>query len=69
MAATEADTRTLWFVDTLATIKVSRYEGEGLVSVIDCVVPPHAMPPLHVHHEDETDHARRDARPSTRAMP
>ena len=56
MAATGTDTRTLWFIDTLATIKVSRYDGEGLVSVIDCVVPPNAMPALHVHDEDETFH-------------
>ena len=56
MAALATDTRTLWFIDTLATIKVSRADGEGLVSVIDCVVPPNAMPALHVHDEDETFH-------------
>ena len=57
MAALDTGGRApLWFLDSLATIKVSRYEGEGLVSVIDCVVPPHAMSPLHVHDEDETFH-------------
>lgn len=50
---TATDTRTLWFLDALMTIKVSTQDGDGGLSLIEAVAPASSMPPLHVHDEDE----------------
>ena len=53
---TGTDTRTLWFDESLAEIRVSTRDGEGGVSVIEMDLPYAHMTPLHVHDEDETFH-------------
>lgn len=53
---TDTDTRTLWFGDALAEIRVSKRDGQGRVSVIEMDLPHGHMTPLHVHDEDETFH-------------
>ena len=53
MNAVATDTRTLWFIDALFTIKVSNRDGDGTLSLLEAQVPADSMPPLHVHDEDE----------------
>jgi quercetin dioxygenase-like cupin family protein len=47
-------TETLWLLDSLAQVRVSREEGDGHLSVVELTAPRGSMPPLHVHDEDET---------------
>jgi quercetin dioxygenase-like cupin family protein len=44
----------LWFVGTLATIRVSGEEVGGRYSITEFLLPHHASPPLHTHPQDET---------------
>lgn len=52
--AATTDIRTFWFVDALAEIKVSKRDGEGLLSVVEVDAPYRSLVPLHVHDEDES---------------
>ncbi len=52
MAAQTTQTN-LWFLDSLATIRVSHDEAPGAVSAIELSLPHGAMPPLHVQDEEE----------------
>jgi quercetin dioxygenase-like cupin family protein len=51
---TDTDTRTLWFGESLAEIRVSTRDGEGGMSMIEMDTPFGHMTPLHVHDEDES---------------
>jgi quercetin dioxygenase-like cupin family protein len=44
----------LWFLGTLARIKLDGEQTEGRFGLIDIVVPHGAAPPLHSHPQDET---------------
>ena len=44
----------LWFLGTLATIKVSGEASDGRFALIEFVFPRHASPPLHTHPQDES---------------
>lgn len=47
----------LWFLDSLAYIRVSAQDGTDSVSVIEMLAPRGSSPPLHVHlEEDEIFH-------------
>jgi quercetin dioxygenase-like cupin family protein len=55
LAATSA--QQLWFLNTLATVRVSHDEGEDGISVLERLAPHGDSPPLHVHqNEDEIFH-------------
>jgi quercetin dioxygenase-like cupin family protein len=50
-------TEQLWFLDTLATVRVRHDEGEDGISVLERLAPEGESPPLHVHtNEDEIFH-------------
>lgn len=56
MEAATTDTH-LWFLDTLATVRIAHDEGRDGISVIERLAPYGDSPPLHVHHaEDEAFH-------------
>jgi quercetin dioxygenase-like cupin family protein len=44
----------LWFVGTLATIKVPGEAVGGRFALLEFLLPHHASPPLHTHPQDET---------------
>src|SRR5256885_9501876 len=44
----------LWFLGTLATIKVSGEASEGRFALIEFLFPRGASPPLHTHPQDES---------------
>jgi quercetin dioxygenase-like cupin family protein len=44
----------LWFLGTLATIKVPAEASDGRFALIEFLFPRHASPPLHTHPQDET---------------
>ena len=44
----------LWFLGTLATIKVPGEATDGRLSLIEFLFPQHASPPLHTHPQDES---------------
>jgi quercetin dioxygenase-like cupin family protein len=44
----------LWFLGTLATIKVSSEASDGRFALIEFLFPRHASPPLHTHPQDES---------------
>jgi quercetin dioxygenase-like cupin family protein len=44
----------LWFLGTLATIKVPGEASDGRFALIDFLFPRHASPPLHTHPQDES---------------
>jgi quercetin dioxygenase-like cupin family protein len=48
------DGERLWFVGTLATIKVPGEAIGGRFSLLEFLLPHHASPPLHTHPQDET---------------
>jgi len=51
--ANEGDAR--WWFGSLAVIKLTAAQTDGLMSIIEITEPPGAEAPLHVHHlEDET---------------
>src|SRR3989442_7935383 len=44
----------LWFLCTLATIKVPGEASDGRFALIEFLFPRHASPPLHTHPQDES---------------
>src|SRR6059058_4959946 len=44
----------LWFLGTLATIKVPGEASGGRFALIEFLFPRHASPPLHTHPQDES---------------
>ena len=44
----------LWFLGTLATIKVAGQATSGRFALIEFLFPRHASPPLHTHPQDES---------------
>jgi quercetin dioxygenase-like cupin family protein len=44
----------LWFLGTLATIKVPGEASDGRFALIEFLFPRHASPPRHTHPQDET---------------
>ena len=48
------DGERLWFLGTLATIKLPGEATDGRFSLIEFLFPRHASPPLHTHPQDET---------------
>jgi len=44
----------LWFLGTLATIKVPSEASDGRFALIEFLFPRHASPPLHTHPQDES---------------
>ena len=44
----------LWFLGTLATIKVAGEASGGRFALIEFLFPRHASPPLHTHPQDES---------------
>ena len=44
----------LWFLGTLATIKVPGEAVDGRFALIELLFPHHASPPLHTHPQDES---------------
>ncbi len=51
-ASTATDTQ-LWFLDTLATVRVDHDEGRDGISVLERRAPHADSPPLHVHHRED----------------
>lgn len=52
-----ADQRSLWFLDTHVTIRVSARDGADGIAVLEHYAREGDSPPLHVHHdEDEIFH-------------
>jgi quercetin dioxygenase-like cupin family protein len=48
------DGEQLWFLGTLATIKVAGEASDGRFALIEFLFPRDASPPLHTHPQDET---------------
>ncbi len=48
------DGEQLWFLGTLATIKVAGESSDGRFALIEFLLPRHASPPLHTHPQDES---------------
>ncbi|MDX6476322.1 MAG: hypothetical protein QOH95_1833 [Gaiellaceae bacterium] len=44
----------LWFLGTLATIKVAGEATDGRFALLEFLFPRHASPPLHTHPQDES---------------
>src|SRR5438093_13580990 len=44
----------LWFLGTLATIRVPGEATDGRFALIEFLLPRHASPPLHTHPQDES---------------
>lgn len=44
----------LWFVGTLAIIRIPAHASGGRFSLIEFLFPQHASPPLHTHPQDES---------------
>jgi quercetin dioxygenase-like cupin family protein len=51
-AATEGEW--LWFLGTLAIVRVPGEAVDGRFAVIEFLLPQHASPPLHTHPQDES---------------
>jgi quercetin dioxygenase-like cupin family protein len=48
------DGERLWFLGTLATIKVAGEASDGRFALIEFLFPRHASPPRHTHPQDES---------------
>ncbi len=44
----------LWFLGTLATIRIAGAASDGRFALIEFLFPQHASPPLHTHPQDES---------------
>ncbi len=44
----------LWFLGTLATVRVPGEAADGRFALIEFLFPRHASPPLHTHPQDES---------------
>src|SRR3954454_11031313 len=53
-ATSSRDGERLWFVGTLATIRVPGEAVQDRFSLIEFLFPHHASPPLHTHPQDES---------------
>ena len=49
-----AEGEKLWFLGTLATIRIPGEASAGRFSLIEFLFPRHASPPLHTHPHDES---------------
>ncbi|MEA2421636.1 MAG: hypothetical protein QOF55_735 [Thermoleophilaceae bacterium] len=49
-----AEGEQLWFLGTLATIKIPGEATDGRFALIEFLFPRHASPPLHTHPQDES---------------
>ena len=49
-----AEGEQLWFLGTLAIIRVPGAASEGRFALIEFLFPRHASPPLHTHPQDES---------------
>ena len=54
MSSGPGEGEALWFVGTLATIRVPGEAVEGRFALIEFLLPHHASPPLHTHPQDES---------------
>src|SRR3954466_1715013 len=54
LSASSEEGERLWFVGTLATIKVPGEAVGGRFALLEFLLPHHASPPLHPHPQDET---------------
>ena len=54
MSSGSGEGEALWFVGTLATIRVPGEAVEGRFALIEFLLPHHASPPLHTHPQDES---------------
>src|SRR5436190_2382140 len=54
MAASSEEGERLWFVGTLATIRVPGEAVGDRFALIEFLLPHHASPPLHTHAQDES---------------
>src|SRR3954453_23488087 len=50
----DEDAEQLWFLGTLATIKLPGEASDGRYALIEFLFPRHASPPLHTHPQDES---------------
>jgi hypothetical protein len=55
----QGDRERLWFLGTLAIIKVPGEVSDGRFAFIEFLFPRHTSPPLHTHPQDE-NYAVRD---------
>ena len=53
MDETSADHRSLWFLDTHVTIRVSARDGSDGIAVLEHRAARGDSPPLHIHHEED----------------
>jgi quercetin dioxygenase-like cupin family protein len=57
MSVPATSTQHLWFLDTLAIVRVGHDDGDDGISVLERLAPHGESPPLHVHRdEDEIFH-------------
>ena len=49
----EPDRRSLWFLDTHVTIRVSARDGEDGISILEHRASHGDSPPLHIHHHED----------------
>src|SRR5437879_13690630 len=54
LASDPGEGERLWFLGTLATIKVPGEASEERFALIEFLFPRHASPPLHTHPQDES---------------
>jgi quercetin dioxygenase-like cupin family protein len=50
----ESEGEQLWFLGTLATIRLAGEASAGRFALIEFLFPRHASPPLHTHPQDES---------------
>jgi quercetin dioxygenase-like cupin family protein len=53
LPANATTTEALWFIDTLAWIRVGGEESEGRIALVEMLGPRGHMPPLHLHRADD----------------
>ena len=53
MSSRPGEGEALWFLGTLATIRIPPEAVDGRFALIEFVFPHHASPPLHTHPQDE----------------
>ena len=54
MSSAPGEGRQLWFLGTLATIRVPGEAVDGRYALIEFLFPHHASPPRHTHPQDES---------------
>jgi hypothetical protein len=48
-----ADHRTLWFLNTHITVRISSRDGSDGISVLEHRASRGDSPPLHIHHDED----------------